>query len=528
MALIDLKQVKHGPQFLTDVNGAVEKAAVITEPSDVPSDELIPAETYVNAKLDELVESIPKKMETSLDITGNDPVTKINLPSIPNDEPIKLIINGVEYHESKDFTVDRSTGEVIWTGGFPLTGNTVDSIKAVYTTKAQSKSSFPKAQHIMGMVLVDTDVPKYHVRQEPKYSIEEPISKGEWHRIDQHFNEIDFDPNHGTWAGIQTVTTSCDNFIEIPITWVKTETLQSGPYAGHNCWWIADGEAPGFHVHPAFIKPDGTPGKLRVCVNATRLPDEVVGNTDTITTVNDDEEVVYFDNVSYNNLWEKGLSYNNDDETGYRAYSIYDHHFLIRMMLIEFGDPNIMFVEYDGVWSARIASFFGGIDLKEKPNDDQINAPYNYHGIKEILGNPYEQILLYGLTTLNGTYQVLASDGSGRMVETGISCPTGGTWVVNCRLDKVNGVDFGDLFINNGENIDDYVYFDMCNVYGEEDYIAKANFCDYQFIVPNTAVVTQYEAEYNYSGLFMLNSTPINNENDDFMYKSCWRLVQVV
>ena len=561
LALIDLKQVKHGQQFLTSVDNAVEKSAVITEASEVPSDELIPAETYVNAKLDELAESMLKKAETQLDVTG-DVTTEFVLQQIPSSEPVKVIVNGVEYNEGKDFTVDRTTGKIAWGGDFQLTHDTVDSIKAVYTTAAQPKSSFPKAKHIVGMVLAEEgshNSPTF--RYEPQAEYESIVygdevytyhtAKGDWRRIDKNYNEVDFDPEHGTWAGIQEVTTNLDGalkyFIEIPTTWVKNEVIQSGPYAGCNCWWIADGEAPGFHVHPAFIKPDGTPGKLRIGKYMATFPENA--DTNVSASVNVDNIYYDFQTSSYNDLRAKAFAYNTTEESGYRAYSIYDHHFIARMILAEFGNPNVFFYQDYRTDEWYEHAGVQGIKMENPPSEAQLLISKNYHGIQNLLGDSYASCLFDGVTTLNGTYQLLAADGSGTMVETGVPCPQKGTWLTNCYMTKVNGVDFGDVFINDGRNAisdanmgqdpyvqnnpfgnSDIVVMDPNTNYTTEDhYITMKNgsFCDYQYILPNRALYTQHEDEYTYCGIFMLNSIDIDDEGGYGNYM-CWRLVQVV
>ena len=264
-------------------------------------------------------------------------------------------------------------------------------------------------RHVMGMVLV-----------------EEGNKSGTWVRVDKDFNTVEFNPEHGTWAGIKQVTNATyGEFTEIPVTYVKTETLQSGPYAGKNCWWIADGPESGFHVHPAFIGADGQPHNLQiaswVASNKNSVPfSEDKGNS----------KDGYWNNISYNTVHAKGWM-----TGGARPYNIYDYHFLARMMLTEFGTPDVQSQTVDGVaWTGA--------------------NRISYHGIHDPFGLPNydEYYWLDGLTTLNGTYQVLAADGSGNMVETGISCPDDRAWPINCRVDQVNGINFGDLFIANMAN----------------------------------------------------------------------------
>ncbi len=265
-----------------------------------------------------------------------------------------------------------------------------------------------KTTNIMGMVLV-----------------EEGNRVGTWARINENYETVEFNPGHGTWAGIKQVQDETyGEFTEIPITYVKTETIADGQYAGKNCWWIADGPADGFHVHPAFIGSDGQPHNLQIASWIASNKNDLPFSEDKGVA-----ETGYWNNINYNDIHCMSLP------TGMRPYSIYDHHFLARMMLIEFGTPDVQSQTVDGVsWdgSSRI----------------------NYHGIYDPFGTPNqaEWCWLDGLTTLNSTYQVMAADGSRQMIETGVSCPNAGGWPINCRVDHATGVDFGDLFIANMTN----------------------------------------------------------------------------
>ncbi len=265
------------------------------------------------------------------------------------------------------------------------------------------------AEHVMGMVLV-----------------EEGNKSGTWVRVDKDFNTVEFNPEHGTWAGMKQVQNETyGEFTEIPVTYMRTETLADGPYAGKNCWWIADGPEEGFHVHPAFIGQDGKPHNLQIASWIASNKNDVPFSADKGSSTSG-----YWNNISYNDVHAKGWM-----TGGARPYNIYDHHFLARMILTEFGTPDVQSQTVDGVaWTGA--------------------NRISYHGIHDLFGlqNYNEYYLLDGLTTLNGTYQVLAADGSGNMVETGVSFPNARVYPVNCLVDKVNGIDFGDLFIANKLN----------------------------------------------------------------------------
>jgi len=256
--------------------------------------------------------------------------------------------------------------------------------------------------------------------------VQEGNRVGTWARINENYETVDFNPEHGTWAGIKQVQDETyGEFTEIPITYVKTETIADGPYAGKNCWWISDHAEDGFHVHPAFIGSDGQPHNLQIASWIASKKNDLPFSEDKGNGTNG-----YWTRISYNDVHAKGWM-----TGGARPYNIYDHHFLARIMLIEFGTPDVQAQTVDGVaWTG----------------DNRIS----YHGIHDPFGLPdyNEYYWLEGMTTLNGTYQVLAADGSGNMVETGVSCPKAGVWPVNCLVDQANGINFGDLFIANMAN----------------------------------------------------------------------------
>ncbi len=304
------------------------------------------------------------------------------------------------------------------------------------------------AEHVIGMVLV-----------------EEGNKSGTWVRVDKDFNTVEFNPEHGTWAGMKQVQNETyGEFTEIPVTYVRTETLQSGPYAGKNCWWISDEPEDGFHVHPAFIGQDGQPHNLQIASwiasNKNNMPfSEDKGNGPN----------GYWNKISYNTMHTKGWM-----TGGIRPYNIYDHHFLARMMLVEFGTPDVQAQTVDGVaWTG----------------DNRIS----YHGIHDPFGTPNfgKYYWLDGLTTLNGTYQVLAADGSGNMIETGIRSNAKG-WPVNCWVDQANGIDFGDLFIANAAN----------------DTENSGSFADYQDIYKGCAFYMSWNNQSRRGAFFLTYNAP--------------------
>jgi hypothetical protein len=306
--------------------------------------------------------------------------------------------------------------------------------------------------------------------------------------VDRNFNEVAFDASaHGTWSGMKTVTDGDDVLVEIPTTWVKSEVLQSGPYVGKTCWWTADGPVEGFHVHPAFMKTDGTAGTLRIGAYMARKGT----SNQPMSTDGGSAASSYWGDISYNDLRSTGLTKNSfAGKAGYRAYSIYDHHLLARLMLTEFGTSDVQAQTVDGVaWtgSNRII----------------------YHGVHDPFGLPSSSFFYWldGLTTVDGVYNVLNPDGSGTMVNTGVSCVGSAVYPVNCRVDTANGVNFGDLFIASAANSTK----------------ANGSFADHQYLSSGKAF-NMFWGTSSYCGAFYLTS----RDPSDSRSVLGWRVAQVV
>ena len=467
MALIDFTQIKGGKAALDQVSNLVAKTDVVTTEnvgSTAASDDKVMSEAAVAQRFEEVQAGFARQAEDEVPVDGAAATTEFDVSCVPTDDKLMMSVNGVVYAEDTHFTVDRSAKKVVWTytaanGGFDLNSALTDSVKLVYLTREPAAPAMVLVDHCVGMILA-----------------QEGNKSGTWVRVDRDFNIVPFDAEHGTWAGMKTVMNDTyGEFVEIPVTYVKTETLANGPYAGKNCWWIADGPETGFHVHPAFIGQDGQPHNLQIASwiasNKNDIPfSEDKGNS----------KDGYLNNISYNTVHAKGWM-----TGGARPYNIYDHHFLARMMLTEFGTPDVQSQTVDSVaWTGA--------------------NRISYHGIHDPFGLPKynEYYWLDGLTTLNGTYQVLATDGSGNMVETGVSCPNTGVWPVNCLVDQVNGIDFGDLFIANMANSTEN----------------SGSFADYQYLGSGRAFVVDWSA-YSGRGAFYLSRNGPELENNSLGWR---------
>jgi len=309
------------------------------------------------------------------------------------------------------------------------------------------------ASHVMGMVLT-----------------QEGGGNGTWVRINENYETVPFDFNHGTWTNMKSITTDRGAFVEIPITYVKTETITSGIYSGKKCWWIADGYAEGFHIHPVFIGSDGQPHNLQIASYIASKDNENLPCSADVANESD-----YWTDIEYSDVRSTALTANSITENGYRAYNIYDHHFLARMMLTEFGTPNVQSLTINNVaWTGT--------------------NRINYHGIYDLFGTPNYGTYCWidGFSTIDGTYQVMSATGSGLIIETEIDCVNASVWPITCRIDKVNGIDFGDLFIASASNATEN----------------NGSFSDYQYLNSGKAFVVSWGTESNQGAFCLLDSLP--------------------
>ena len=470
--LLDFKQIKQGPQLLSNIQ------QLRTDPDNLPID----------------------YMET-VNVSGT--FVSATLSRTPTTDPVTMVVNNLVYTENQDFTVNRSTKVLTWTAtDLTITEAVATSIKIRFKTLDRTGLEPEADPNVYGMILVQSGGDRLE-RFVEMYG----GAAGTWVRVDKNLNPVAFDASsHGTWANMRTLTLdSGDHVVEIPTTWVKTEVISGGTYDGKTCYWIADGPKTGFHVHPAFMKTGGTPGTLRIGAYETSKGTDGVPMSVDKGTVNEYDSYWYYQRSDDNefdkeDLYAAVLAKNTAaGDTSWRAYSIYDHHFLARMMLVEAGTTDVHDVataNADERYSAGPNALF---DYASR--DD-------YRGIWEPCGgdDSIETLYLDGLNTVGGTYHVLAANGSGTVVDTGASClnETYGFCPASCLTTTGGGVDFGDLFIAAVKS-------------------GNGAFADVQEIKSGIEAFSANGTGYDGVGPWGLK--PIN---DDEYRNIKWRLVQVV
>ncbi len=152
---------------------------------------------------------------------------------------------------------------------------------------------------------------------------------GAWRRVDAagrtlHHERTYFD-THPVWAGIRDVPTNVDVVtVEIPRFWVRSERR-----GDERLWLVSPCARPGYRLHPAFLRPDGTAcaalrvGKYPASEREGRIVGEAGNKPWTGVTIGDARE----------HCAALGQ--------GWRLYSIYDLAAIQLLMLIEIGGTDM-------------------------------------------------------------------------------------------------------------------------------------------------------------------------------------------
>ena len=337
--------------------------------------------------------------------------------------------------------------------------NTIKFNNVNYNIK--SNNDIPTKGHILGAV------PKIYTNTQGEQNCYN------WLTIDENYNKVNFNPeNHNTWKNMNEITWGKDTLIEIPTSWVKTEILSEGPYAGLPCHWIADYPAEGFHIHSCFILPDGSAGNLWVGKYISSKGDNNIPVSKIYYNpiMENDDVQVEMDRTDFK---KNGLHYldtnltsarnimsskNSIYDTNWRYYNIYDHSFLTIMNLIETG-----------------YTYFIGKMI----NGDNYYAPYDREKCKKgmLSSTIYSlqsigaegRLFIDGLNTLNGVYNIFNPRNIGTYVNTGIECPLDEKRYLNkisyyyvnyglkeCVTGIHNGINFDDLLLTKKTTNNDF------------------------------------------------------------------------
>ena len=307
-------------------------------------------------------------------------------------------------------------------------------------------------------------------------------------RVDENFNIINLiAENFKITRNFKKITSPIGEVIEIPKVWVKTEILQDGPYAGMKCWWVSDKEVDGFHIHPAFLKPDGTSGNLQITayvMQRTASSDTAPGTLKSILGAYDSSKAsngYYKDTTSYENLITRADMLNAADPDGnWHMFNIYEQHLLGRIVLIEFGEsPNLNQISPYTYHEDSATSFQ---TYSRRPWFHGICDPDGSTTEMSSIGNRFASgIFLDGISTdEDGILYLMKQDGSREVVSTGLDYSYQYSRnIYKQKFETVNDIDLTDIMLTDinvttGTDPDYKAFSSVSQCFGKNKFMATS------------------------------------------------------
>ena len=220
---------------------------------------------------------------------------------------------------------------------------------------------------------------------------------------------------------MKSATVDGQAVVYIPNTWVRNTALPKGvTYADKIAYMFADGPKDGYHLAPSFYT-NGVQNENGIQLSAYIASKDSSGKAASIAGATPWTSIAY----TAIDAAAKTRNTGTGEQAGWRAWNIYDHHLLARLMLFEAG-------------SADIQTIIGGTDG---------SMGVTYHGIHDVWGGTSYGFWIYGLTTTGSgsTITILDNKGKGTMIDTKIA-PCGG-WPVTLLDNTGDNYDLGDVFI---------------------------------------------------------------------------------
>ena len=221
---------------------------------------------------------------------------------------------------------------------------------------------------------------------------------------------------------MKLVTVDGQAVIELPKTWIRNTPLAKGAtYEDKVAYMFSERAQPGYHLAPSFYT-DGKENENGVQLSAYIASKDSSGKAASIAGATPWTSIAY----TAIDAAAKTRNTGTGEQAGWRAWNIYDHHLLARLMLFEAG-------------SADIQTIIGGADA---------STGVTYHGIHDVWGSASCGFWIHGLTTTGSgnTITILDNKGKGTMIDTKIA-PCGGGWPVTLLDNTGDGYDLGDVFL---------------------------------------------------------------------------------
>lgn len=221
---------------------------------------------------------------------------------------------------------------------------------------------------------------------------------------------------------MKVMTVDSQEVVYIPNTWIRNTPLPKGTkYEDKVAYMFADGPKDGYHLAPSFYT-NGVQNENGVQLSAYIASKDSSGKAASIAGATPWTGIAY----TAIDAAAKTRNTGTGEQAGWRAWNIYDHHLLARLMLFEAG-------------SADIQTIIGGTDG---------SIGVTYHDIHDVWDGTSYGFFIYGLTTTGSGYRIAILDnkGKGTMIDTNIA-PCGIGWPVTLLDNTGDGYDLGDAFL---------------------------------------------------------------------------------
>lgn len=238
----------------------------------------------------------------------------------------------------------------------------------------------------------------------------------------------DYYNQHGAFALTDEVIDG-QNMVRVPAMWYRRATLSSGPNSGKEAWWVADGPAPGFVLHPAFMK-DGSPiphfwiGKYQgVNDGGTKLGS--FGGTPPLVSLN------------ISQFQGRAAARNVGGQSGWMMWSYYQLAVIQMLAMIETGSTD-----------SQAAIGQGRVNESSAANVDASDvAQATYRGVVGLWGNVYQ--FIDGLRYVSSVVNLWDRSGGKLWVSTGVSTKPSNGYSVAANGTSGASHDFRDIFFPN-------------------------------------------------------------------------------
>lgn len=206
-----------------------------------------------------------------------------------------------------------------------------------------------------------------------------------------------------------------------PKIYICNEVPGSGIYSGKPCYEISDYKETGFHCAPTFMT-NGVENDTGIQWSSYITSKDSSGKAASIANVTPWASIAY----TSIDAAAKTRNTGTGEQSGWRAYNIYDHHLIARLMLLEKG-------------TADLQNAIGGSSTANG---------VTWHGIHDVWGGTSYYFWIYGLTTTGSgnTIMILDKNGNNTMVDTKIAA-RGGGWPVTLLDNVSDNYDLRDVFL---------------------------------------------------------------------------------